>query len=234
MRPVVPAVGPVPAGRGVLKTDASLVIRCFACGPLETNTYVLVDPDRKTCILVDPAEPGGAVERFLDQERLTLERILLTHGHFDHIAGVSDFRSRRSAPVWIHPADAEMLIRPEANLSLFLGLDIRTEKADGFLEDGDLIPFGSGDGLRVIHTPGHTAGGVCFAGGGFVLVGDTLFRGSVGRTDFTGSSERALMRSIRDGLMILEDPTRVYPGHGETTEIGFERNHNPFLSGPSR
>ncbi len=119
-------------------------------------------------------------------------------------------------------------------MSLFIGLDIRTEPADGLLQDGDVIPFGPGDGLRVIHTPGHTPGGVCFAGEGFVLVGDTLFRGSVGRTDFPGSSERELMQSIRNGLLILEDNVRVYPGHGETTEIGFERKHNPFLSGRFR
>ncbi|MBN2202186.1 MBL fold metallo-hydrolase [bacterium] len=217
-----------------MNTGASLEIRRFACGPLETNTYVLVDPGGKTCILVDPAEPGGTVEQFLDREGLTVERILLTHGHFDHIAGVPGFRARGNAPVWIHAADADMLIRPEANMSLFIGLDIRMEPADGFLADGAVIPFGSGGGLRVIHTPGHTAGGVCFAGEGFVLAGDTLFRGSVGRTDFPGSSEQALMRSIRDGLLTLEDDVRVYPGHGETTEIGFERKHNPFLSGRFR
>jgi len=213
-----------------MKPGGGIEIRRFVCGPLETNTYVLADPDRKVCILVDPAEPGGAVERFLDQESLAVERILLTHGHFDHIAGVPGFRARGNAPVWIHAADADMLIRPEANMSIFIGLDIRTEPADGFLEDGSVIPFGSGGGLRVMHTPGHTPGGVCFAGDGFVLAGDTLFRGSVGRTDFPGSSERGLMQSIRNGLMTLEDNVRVYPGHGETTEIGFERRHNPFLT----
>lgn len=231
MHPRLSVLDPVRSGRGVLNTAASLEIRRFACGPLETNTYVLIDPVRKTCVLVDPAEPGGTVERFLDQESLTVERILLTHGHFDHIAGVADFRSRRSAPVWIHPADAEMLFRPEANLSLWIGLDIRTEPADGFLEDGAVIPFGPGDGIRVIHTPGHTAGGVCFNAGAFVLAGDTLFRGSIGRSDFPGSSEALLLQSIRSGLMVLRDGVRVYPGHGEPTDIGFERRHNPFLSG---
>jgi hydroxyacylglutathione hydrolase len=214
-----------------MKADPSIEVRRFVCGPLETNSYVLIDGSRASCILVDPAESGGGLERFLGEKQLSVERILLTHGHFDHIAGVPGLRARGNAPVWIHAADADMLIRPEANMSIFIGLDIRTEPADGFLEDGDVIPFGSGDGLRVKHTPGHTPGGVCFVGAGFVLAGDTLFRGSIGRADFPGSSERQLMQSIRSGLLCLEDDVLVYPGHGEQTHIGFERRHNPFLSG---
>jgi hydroxyacylglutathione hydrolase len=216
-----------------MKDGPSLQVRRFVCGPLETNCYVLIDPTKATCLLVDPGEAGGSLERFLDGERLTVERILLTHGHFDHIAGVSSLRSRRSAPVWIHSSDAAMLTRPESNLSVFLGLDCRTEPADGFLEDGAVIPFGPADGLRVIHTPGHTPGGVCFSGEGFVIAGDTLFRGSIGRTDFPGSSERLLLQSIHDGLLVLADDVRVFPGHGESTSIGHERKHNPFLSGRS-
>lgn len=231
MRAVLPAVGSVHSGRGGLNTDASLEIRRFACGPLETNTYVLIDPVRKTCVLVDPAEPGGTVERFLERERLTVERILLTHGHFDHIAGVDRFRTLLAAPVWIHVEDADMLTRPERNLSVLVGADVRTGPADGFLEHGTVIQFGPGPGLTVIHTPGHTAGGVCFNAGAFVLAGDTLFRGSIGRSDFPGSSEALLLQSIRSGLMVLQDGVRVYPGHGEPTDIGFERRHNPFLSG---
>jgi hydroxyacylglutathione hydrolase len=214
-----------------MKDDPSLQVRRFVCGLLETNCYVLIDRGKASCLLVDPGEAGGPLERFLDEERLTVDRILLTHGHIDHIAGVSEFRSRRSAPVWIHPSDAEMLTRPESNLSVFLGPEFRTEPADGFLEDGAVIPFRTPDGLRVIHTPGHTPGGVCFSGPGFVITGDTLFRGSIGRTDFPGSSERLLLQSIHRGLLVLADDVRVFPGHGEPTHIGHERKYNPFLSG---
>jgi hydroxyacylglutathione hydrolase len=215
-------------------TDApEITVRRFPCGPLETNAYVLIDRPRSACLVVDPGEAGGELERFLDAECLTVERILLTHGHFDHIAGVAQMRFRRRATVWIHAADAEMLVRPEANLSAWLGLDVRTGPADGFLEDGAVVPFGATSGLRVIHTPGHSPGGACFAGDGFVLAGDTLFRGSVGRTDFPGSSEPLLLRSIRSGLMTLPDDVRVLPGHGEETTIGIERGTNPFLSGRS-
>ncbi len=193
---------------------------------------MLMDTETRSAVVIDPAADDASIFRFVETQKARVERILLTHGHFDHIAAVSAMKFRWSAGVWIHAADADMLVRPKENMSVFLGLEFRADPADGFLEDGAAIPVGSLE-LRVLHTPGHTLGSVCFAGDGFVFAGDTLFRNSVGRTDFSRSSTDELVRSIRQKLFLLNDAVRVLPGHGEETTIGHERRYNPFVTGDS-
>jgi hydroxyacylglutathione hydrolase len=208
------------------KTAVSLTR--FVLGPLETNAYVLLDRDTRKAAVIDPAAEDEALFRFLETNASGVEKILLTHGHFDHIGGVSGLHARWKSEVCIHPQDAGMLIRPAENLSTFLGVQFKTREADLKLEDEMEIAVGTSM-VRVLHTPGHTPGSVCFAGEGFVLAGDTLFRLSVGRADFPGSSMERLLHSIRHRLMPLGDAIRVFPGHGEETTIGHEREHNPYL-----
>jgi len=207
----------------------SVLIKRFPLGPLETNTYVLLDRKTRKAAVVDPAAEDDGLSRYLEANASSVEKILLTHGHIDHIGGVPGLRSRWKADVCIHPLDAGMLTRPSENLSVFLGISFRAGDADQMLEDGQEIALGSFR-IRVLHTPGHTPGSLSFAGEGFALVGDTLFRHSVGRTDFRGSSMEQLLHSIRHRLIPLGDAVRVFPGHGEETTIGQEKNTNPFLA----
>jgi hydroxyacylglutathione hydrolase len=212
---------------------ASVSLKQFVLGPLETNTYVLLDRETRKAAVVDPAAEDDGLSRYLEANASAVEKILLTHGHFDHIGGVPGLRSRWKTDVGIHPLDAGMLAHPEENLSVFLGISFRAGDADLLLEDGQEIAVGSLR-IRVLHTPGHTPGSLCFAGEGFALVGDTLFRNSVGRTDFRGSSMDQLLHSIRHRLIPLGDTVRVFPGHGEETTIGHEKDTNPFLAADPR
>ncbi len=207
----------------------SVHLKPFVLGPLETNTYVLLDKETRKAAVIDPAAEDDGLSRYLEANASSVEKILLTHGHFDHIGGVPGLRSRWKTEVGIHPLDADMLVHPDENLSVFLGLSFHAGEADLLLEDGQEIAVGSLR-IRVLHTPGHTPGSLCFAGEGFALVGDTLFRHSVGRTDFRGSSMEQLLQSIRCRLIPLGDAVRVFPGHGEETTIGQERDTNPFLT----
>jgi hydroxyacylglutathione hydrolase len=206
----------------------SIQIITLPLGPLETNGYFLVDPSGRHVIMIDPGDDGSALADRIIQSGWQLDAILLTHGHGDHIGGVETLRKRSGAPVWIHPDDAAMLTDAFLNLSAFLDAGYTTSPADRFFEDGMTIPFGDVP-IKVLHTPGHTPGSVCFLCGDSLFSGDTLFRNSVGRADFPGSSTKHLIQSISERLMVLDDDVRVFPGHGMETTIGHERRHNPFL-----
>jgi glyoxylase-like metal-dependent hydrolase (beta-lactamase superfamily II) len=156
--------------------------------------------------------------------------VVLTHGHYDHIGGLEQLKQTTGAAILIHDLDAYLLLNPIANGSLIFGRSFHTPQADKMLTDGDVIPFGN-HSLKVIHTPGHTRGGICLASPGFILSGDTLFRNSVGRTDLPGSEPEKLIPSIRKKLLSLPDETKVYPGHGDSSTIGHERKRNPHLAG---
>lgn len=209
--------------------NEELHIKTIELGPLQTNCYIVVDPNLKKAVVVDPGDEGGRIWRMIQEEGWILEKILITHGHYDHIGGVASLKKASGAEVWIHEIDSEMLENPEKNFSFFMGSSYACQ-CDGFLKENQTIPVGSSE-LRVLHTPGHTQGSVSFLGNGFVIVGDTLFNNSVGRTDFPGSSGSVLLDSIRNKLLVLDDTTMVYPGHGPSTTIGDERKGNPFLVG---
>ncbi|MBC7104518.1 MAG: MBL fold metallo-hydrolase, partial [Firmicutes bacterium] len=160
---------------------------------------------------------------------LKLRYIILTHGHVDHIAALGEVREATGAEVLIHAADAEMLTDPTRNLSLFTGRRLRFSPAERLLADGDVVEVGTVC-LEVIHTPGHTPGGICLKTDDVVITGDTLFAGSIGRSDFPGGNHGQLIRSIKERLLCLPGHTRVYPGHGPETTIEEEKRYNPVLT----
>ena len=201
-------------------------IERFVLNAFSTNCYVLYDGGE--AVVVDPGAESEKVLEFLARQQLRTVAIINTHGHCDHIAGNAWFKEQTKAPLAIHVADAPYLTDPLLNLGQQVRLEAAPLEADRLLQEGDEITFGSCT-LQVLHTPGHTPGGICLYGHGILVSGDTLFRQSVGRWDFPGSDEQALFGSLRR-LAQLPPETKVYPGHGFSTTIGRELEDNPFLS----
>ncbi len=201
-------------------------------GEFETNCYVLRNNEQtKDCLIIDTGLDVGPLLAFLEQHKLAPDAVVLTHGHIDHIAGVDALREKfPTLSTHIHKLDAELLTDTVGNLSFMTGGSFSTEKADCLVEEGDKIDR-AGIKLRVIHTPGHTPGGICLYAEqeGVIFVGDTLFADSVGRTDFPGGDMGQLIEGIKQKLLVLPDATIVYPGHGPQTTIGREKADNPFL-----
>ena len=212
----------------MMRDFKGLLIERLVLGMIDTNTYILVEPSSGEAAVVDPADQGERLAATLKQSQSRLTAVLLTHGHFDHIGGAEALARLGDSEVWIHPLDQPMARDPVKNFSSFLGIPVAVKGAFRSLEDGMEIAVGK-VGMRVVHTPGHTSGSVCFIGDGFVLSGDTLFHESVGRTDLGDSSAKKLVDSIQSRLMDLADETVVFPGHGCETTIGHERVRNPFL-----
>ncbi len=195
-------------------------------GQWETNCYLVTPEGGEKSMIIDP---GAEPERILSQaEGLTIKYIINTHGHSDHIGANGKIKESTGAPLLIHRDDASMLVHPEKNLSLLWGQEVISPLADRLLEGGEKIEL-AGMVWRVIHTPGHSPGGISLLGEHWLFSGDTLFAGSVGRTDLPGASWEVLLKSIREELLTLDDEVTVYPGHGPSTTIGEERRWNPFL-----
>lgn len=207
-------------------------IDCLALGLYETNCYVLRDgQSAKDCLLVDPGLGADELMSFLREDELNPVAVVLTHGHIDHIAGIAALRQDYpDIKVLIHELDAHMLTEPAANLSGMTGTPFTAQPADIRLQDAALIEQ-AGVKLQVIHTPGHTPGGICLYAKDHAVVftDDTLFEESIGRTDFPGGSSSQLLKSIRERLYVLPEETIVYPGHGPATTITHEKERNPFL-----
>ncbi|MDD6455324.1 MAG: MBL fold metallo-hydrolase [Lachnospiraceae bacterium] len=199
-------------------------------GMVGTNVWICVNEETKEAFVVDPADGAEQIEAKLAQNQWTLKGILLTHGHFDHIGAVEALRNAYQVPVWAAEAERELLSDVEANLSgSWTGRPIRV-KADHWLQDLDCFML-AGMRIQMILTPGHTAGSCCYylAEEHVLLSGDTLFAGSCGRTDLPTGSMNAIVRSIRERLFALPPETEVYPGHGETTSIGWEQRSNAMV-----
>ncbi len=198
-------------------------------GQYATNCYFLYREGSSDLVLIDPADSGAYLYDKLTEKGFSIKAILLTHGHFDHIFGVDALKKKTGAKVYACEAEKELLEDTRLNVSEGVGRPTVVHP-DVFLRDGEELDL-CDIRLKVIHTPGHTAGSCCFyvKEAGFLIAGDTLFEGSVGRTDLPTGSTRTMMDSIKEKLMALPDDTKVYPGHGGSTTIGFERENNPFL-----
>ncbi len=209
--------------------DDRLELSRFTLGPFEENGYLLVGPSGRAAALVDPGLESEVILDTIVDRGLDLQWIVNTHAHLDHVAGNRFFKDKTGARLILHAADLPLLDNLESQARAF-GFEVPASPApDEHFEDGTPFLF---DGLEfeVLHTPGHSPGGVCLRLGDRVIVGDTLFQGSIGRTDLPGGSMEQLVQSIRGKLFGLSDGTVCYPGHGPETTVGVERKTNPFVA----
>lgn len=201
----------------------------YMTGPIQVNTYLAFDEATKKGFIVDPGDDYDYLSMTVEQEGIDVEYIILTHGHADHIGGVEAFKTKYpNAKVVAHAAERDMLLDPAINLSFEVYRKSITVEADIYVQDGDTLMVGETE-LGFMHTPGHSLGGMCILSSGQVFSGDTLFRASIGRTDFDGGDFNTLAKSIRERLYVLPDNTLVLPGHMGETTIGYEKEHNPFV-----
>lgn len=207
-----------------------IMIKQYIVGPVCTNCYLVQNSKSKEILIIDPGDQAELLSRKIEELQGQPVAILLTHGHFDHAGAVKELKEKYAIPVYAHEAEKETLENPRVNLSgAFMG-NPELYSADEYVKDEQEIEV-AGFQIRVLHTPGHTVGGVCYYLPQEMVLfsGDTLFCESVGRTDFPGGSAATLIRSIREKLMVLPDFIKVYPGHNEITSIGYERENNPLI-----
>lgn len=197
-------------------------------GVYAANCYLIYSEAKRDGIIVDPGGDADSIIDYIKRENLNIDKIILTHGHGDHIGGVIELKEKLGAKVMIHKDDVELLKDGSKNLSTTMSMGAIEIQPDIELNDGDIIEFGEFK-AEVIHTPGHTKGGICLKIEDKLITGDTLFVGSVGRTDLLGGDHNKLIKSIKEKLMILPDEIEVLPGHGGSSTIGHERKSNPFL-----
>jgi len=219
-----------------------VLVAGFPTGSFQANCFVLAPQAGGPCVVVDPGEGSEQpLDELLREHRLNPVAVLLTHGHFDHIFAVTPVCDGNDIPAWIHPEDRALLSDPLRALSAearqFFGgrVQLREPREVRPLADGASLDL-AGLTLTVDHTPGHTRGSVTFRsvtgdGQSMLVSGDTLFAGSIGRTDLPGGDHEQMLASLRDKILVLDDDTTVLPGHGPTTTIGRERANNPFLHG---
>ena len=210
--------------------QSEIIVDSTVVGGVGTNCFIVRRVDSNRCVVIDPGDDGARISRFIRGNQLILEDILLTHGHFDHIMGIDGFRKEfPEIPVYAHREEEALLKDASMNASLEFGRQY-TFSGAAYTEDGDVLDL-AGMQFQVIHTPGHTIGGCCYylQEEKVLFSGDTLFRESIGRTDFPTGNGGQLMRSIREKLFTLPEDTAVYPGHMERTMIGDEKKYNPYF-----
>jgi len=198
-----------------------------------TNTYLVWDEDEKVGAVIDPTDKAEFIYKESQKIGFEIKYIINTHGHADHIGANEKLKELTGAKICIHPLDNPMLTNPELNLSIFFGYSIVSPPADKLLNNNEILTIGKIK-LRILHTPGHTPGGICLYSNNsnnILFSGDTLFYEGVGRIDLPRSDEDKLRNSIEEKLFILPDETEVFPGHGKITSIGYEKRHNSFMAG---
>lgn len=204
------------------------MVKRFTVGELQTNCYVLADEATAEAAIIDCGGTHRFIDKFIEQQQLNVKYMIFTHGHFDHIAGLAYYLEKYRPQIAIHQLDAPCLYDAHANFTYPPPYDFQAVKPDILLHDGDCLYLGE-QAVRVLHTPGHTPGGVCLYFQGHLLAGDTLFHRSVGRTDMPGGDPAALQASIQRLYALLPDDTTVMPGHGLSTVLGDEKRENPYV-----
>lgn len=205
-----------------------MIIKTFVEPPIDNNNYLIVDEKTKDAALIDCSSIDDRIDEEIKKQGANLKYILLTHGHFDHIAGIRPNRFKNNPQIVMHKADSDWLNNANQYLPMFGMPEITIPKVDVFVEDGDTIQLGSLE-IKVLHTPGHTQGGVCYLVDGNLFSGDTIFREAVGRCDLEGGNFNQIVESIEDKIFTLSPETVIYPGHGNITSVEWEKEHNRFL-----
>lgn len=206
-----------------------MIIKRLEVGSFATNCYIVNSDVSREGIIIDPGDEAGCILKEVDHAGLNIRVIVLTHGHSDHTSALKDVKEATGAQIAIHTDDVGTL--KQKLLSVFMGTGFKSPPSpDWLLNDGDTISI-RGIELAVLHTPGHSRGSICLLGDGVLFSGDTLFNCGIGRSDLPGSggNQEQLIESIHNRLLVLDDDTKVYPGHGSDTTIGTERQGNPFL-----
>ncbi|HOC91801.1 MAG TPA: MBL fold metallo-hydrolase [bacterium] len=207
-----------------------MIVETLEVGPFMENTFVVGCEETKEAVVIDPGAEPERILAAIDKRGLNVSRIINTHAHIDHIGAVQAIRVAKGAKFLLHETEAPFVEGYERQCQFFGVRFGDKPEIDGFLKEGDIIEVGNLK-ATVIFTPGHSPGGLCFNFGERVFAGDTLFNGSIGRTDLPGGSQQLLLDNIKNKLLTLPPQTVVYCGHGPATTIGHEKAHNPFLTG---
>lgn len=204
-------------------------VESMVLGMVQTNCYLLSDRESGACIIVDPADSPQKIISRIQAEHYEPVAILLTHGHYDHILAVEALRKEYSVQVYAARAEEALLGDPGANLSLYIGGESYSTKADVYLSDQEEFTL-AGHKIKAILTPGHTSGSMCyyFQDSGFLISGDMVFCESVGRTDFPTGNSAEIISSLKEKIFALPDGTIIYPGHGPSTDVAHEKAYNPY------
>lgn len=208
-------------------------IKTVVIGPIEVNNYLVIDEKTKDAVLIDAGGDLDKTVRLAKDNNAHIKYILNTHGHFDHTAGDYDIREKAGAKVLMHESDLYFVNNIKDHLALYNMPQYEIPKIDEYIQDEQIISVGNLQ-IKVIHTPGHSEGSVCFLIDNHLFSGDTLFADEVGRTDLPGGSFEKLRDSVINKLFILDESIKVYPGHGPITSIGHEKKNNPYFGERAR